>query len=253
MVDQPVHDGHSHVVVGEELAPGGEVLVGGDDHRAVLVQGIDQLEQVVAGLSIHGQIAQLVDDQQVELLQGSDLLLQLALDLDQLQFLDQGQGGGEQHLVACLDGLLANADGQVGLAHPGRADEHQVGAFVDEAKVQQLADLALGDGGLVPVVELYQALVHREGGLAPVHVDPPPVAPLQFFGHQRLGEGQVGDLVGLGLAQQVGQALGDVVAADAAILTGDLLNGGHGAPPVPMGAPRHSRSAGRCARWGTAK
>ena len=30
-------------------------------------------------------------------------------------------------LVACLDGLLANADGQVGLAHPGRADEHQVG------------------------------------------------------------------------------------------------------------------------------
>jgi len=35
MVDQPVHDGHNHVVVGEELAPGGEVLVGGDDHRAV--------------------------------------------------------------------------------------------------------------------------------------------------------------------------------------------------------------------------
>ncbi|WP_419595224.1 hypothetical protein, partial [Thiolapillus sp.] len=39
----------------------------------------------------------------------------------------------------------------MGLAHPRRADEHQVGALVDEREVQQLADLALGDGGLVAV------------------------------------------------------------------------------------------------------
>ena len=119
MVDQAVHDGDRHVVVGEELTPGGEVLVGGDDHRAVLVQGIDQLEQVVAGLAVHRQVAQLVDDQQVELLQRGDLLFQLTLDLGQFQLLHQGQRGGEQHLVAGLDGLLADADGQVGLAHPG--------------------------------------------------------------------------------------------------------------------------------------
>ena len=83
MVDQPVHDGRGHVVVGKELTLGGEVLVGGDDHRAILVEGVDQLEQVVAGLAVHRQIARLVDDQQVELLQGGDLLFQLALDLGQ--------------------------------------------------------------------------------------------------------------------------------------------------------------------------
>ncbi len=64
------------------------------------------------------------------------------------------------------DRRLACADGQVGFAHTGWADEHQVGALVDEAEVQQLVDLALGDGALMPVVELYQALVHWEGGLA---------------------------------------------------------------------------------------
>ena len=243
MVDQAVHDGDRHVVVGEELTPGGEVLVGGDDHRAVLVQGIDQLEQVVSGLAVHRQVAQLVDDQQVELLQRGDLLFQLTLDLGQFQLLHQGQRGGEQHLVAGLDGLLADADGQVGLAHPRRADEHQVGALVDELEVQQLVDLALGDGGLVAVVELRQALVHREARLAPVHLDPPLVAPLLFMGHQGLGEGQVGDLIGLGLAQQVGQPLGDVVAADAAVLMGNLLNGGHDPPPGQRPSPCHSPPA----------
>ena len=65
MVDDPVNDRHRHVVVVEELAPTGEVLVGGQDDRPVFVQAVDQLEQIVAGLPGHGQVAQLIDDQQV--------------------------------------------------------------------------------------------------------------------------------------------------------------------------------------------
>ena len=62
-----------------------------------------------------------------------------------------------------LDGLLAQAEGQAGLA-ASREDTDEaalVGACVDEAKVQQLAEAwTLGDR-LMPVVELYQA-VHQE-------------------------------------------------------------------------------------------
>ena len=65
MVDNPVNDRHRHVVVVEELAPAGEVLVGGQDDGPVFVQAVDQLEQVVPGLPGHGQVAQLIDDQQV--------------------------------------------------------------------------------------------------------------------------------------------------------------------------------------------
>jgi hypothetical protein len=46
----------------------------------------------------------------------------------------------------------------MGLADARGADENQVGALVEEAEVEQLADLALGDRGLVAEVELLQAL-----------------------------------------------------------------------------------------------
>ena len=56
------------------------------------------------------------------------------------------------------------------------ADVHQhmveIGEGLQPGPSPQLVDLALGDGALMPVVKLYQALGHREGGLAPVHVDP---------------------------------------------------------------------------------
>ena len=44
MVDDPVNDQHRHVVVLEELAPVGEVLVSGQDDRPVCLQAVDQLE-----------------------------------------------------------------------------------------------------------------------------------------------------------------------------------------------------------------
>ena len=62
VVDDPVDDRHRHVVVMEELAPTGEVLVGGQDDRAVLVQVVNQLEEVIAPLPGHGQITQLTND-----------------------------------------------------------------------------------------------------------------------------------------------------------------------------------------------
>ncbi len=45
----------------------GEVLVGGQDHRAELVEDVDELEQVVGPLTGHRQVAQFDHDPQVEL------------------------------------------------------------------------------------------------------------------------------------------------------------------------------------------
>ena len=149
MVDNPVNDRHRHVVVVEELAPAGEVLVGGQDDGPVFVQAVDQLEQVVPGLPGHGQVAQLIDDQQVVFGQGADPLFQVTPHLGQFKLFHQIQGVAEQHPVAGFHGFVANADGQVGLAYTGRADEHQVVPLVDELEVQQGIDLTFGDGGLV--------------------------------------------------------------------------------------------------------
>jgi hypothetical protein len=43
-------------------------------------------------------------------------------------------GGGERDAVAGLAGPDADADGEVGLAGAGRAEEHDVGALGDEVE-----------------------------------------------------------------------------------------------------------------------
>ncbi len=45
----------------------------------------------------------------------------------------RGDGGGEQHRVAVPNGLAAQGHGQVGLAHPGRAEQRQGVALGDPA------------------------------------------------------------------------------------------------------------------------
>jgi len=47
MVNDAVDDGYGDVIILEEFAPVGEVFVGGNDQRAVFVEAVDKLEQVV--------------------------------------------------------------------------------------------------------------------------------------------------------------------------------------------------------------
>src|SRR5690606_11453166 len=174
----------------------------------------------------------------------TDPALELALHLSQLQVLDQIQRGAKEHLVAGLDRLVADPDGQVGLAHAGRADEDQVVAVVDKAKVEQRVDLSLGDRGLVAVVKALQALLGREGGLAPVQRYSLVRALLQLVLGQQLSKAQVGELVGLRLGEQVGQLSGGGGQPQAAVLGGGLLKQVHGSAPGHWSGQRRRTGAG---------
>ena len=41
-MDDAIHDGDGDIVVMEELAPVGKVLVGGQDDGSVFIEGVDQ-------------------------------------------------------------------------------------------------------------------------------------------------------------------------------------------------------------------
>ena len=65
VVHEPVDQGGGDHRVAEDLAPGFEAAVAGDDHAAALVAARDQGEHQVGGLALEREVADLVDDQQL--------------------------------------------------------------------------------------------------------------------------------------------------------------------------------------------
>ena len=57
------------------------------------------------------------------------------------------------------NGLQPQGDGQMGLTHSRRAQQHQIGRLADEGQAGQFPDLALVDGGLEAEIELLQGTV----------------------------------------------------------------------------------------------
>lgn len=242
MMDDPVDDRHGDVVIAEELAPLGELLVGGQDDRAVFIQRVDELKQVIPALLVHRQITQFIDDQHIELEQLVDLLFQLALEFGQLQGFHQAEGGVEADFVAGFDGFQADADGQMGLADAGRADEDDVVAIVDKAEVEQAVDLAFADRGLEPVIELFQRLVQWKARAFTVLLDALAIALILLMPDQAFGKLQIRAFMGFGLAQQLFQVIGNAGQTETAVLLGDVVNRRHGSLPGQWGghAGRHN-------------
>jgi hypothetical protein len=69
VVNEPVDEGGGDHGVAEDLAPGLEAVVAGDDDRAAFVAGGDQGEEQIGRLASEREVADLVDDQQAVALQ----------------------------------------------------------------------------------------------------------------------------------------------------------------------------------------
>ena len=65
VMDEAIDDGKGHRLVGEDLAPFAERLVGGDEQGSPLVPSTDQLEQHAGFGLILGDVGEVVEDQQV--------------------------------------------------------------------------------------------------------------------------------------------------------------------------------------------
>src|SRR5207248_7928920 len=79
VVDEPVDHGGGDGLVAEDLAPGGEGLVAGDDQAGALVAAGDEREHQVGGLGVEGDVADLVDDHERDPEQPAKLLVEAAL------------------------------------------------------------------------------------------------------------------------------------------------------------------------------
>src|SRR5690554_3137373 len=94
--------------------------------------------------------------------------------------------------------LVANPDGQVGLADSRWANKDQIITLVDKLKIEQGIDLALADRGLMTVVKAFQMLLRRKTGCLAVALYTAAVSPAQLILSKPASKAQVGHFTLLG-------------------------------------------------------
>ena len=140
MVDEPVdHRGGGHVVA-EDLAPGAERLVAGDDHRRAFVAVGHEREHEVRGFGVERDVADLVNDQQRDERQAFELGLELALAFGLGEPGDPLGRGRELHALAGQARADPEGGRDVGLAGAGRAEQDHVLAGVEEVELAEVLD-----------------------------------------------------------------------------------------------------------------
>ncbi len=143
--DGVVHDpvdgrggGHG---VGEDAFPPGEDQVGRDAQRPPLVAFGDQGEEDLGLFVALGQVAQVVQEQEVEVVQLAQLSGQVEVALGGQQVLHQAVGRCEEDGVARFHQAVAQGTERVGLAGAGETEGQHVDAVFHETALGQMVQL----------------------------------------------------------------------------------------------------------------
>ena len=161
-MDEPVDHRDGGDLVAEDLAPGAEGLVAGDDQRGAFVARRDEAEHQVGGFGVERDVADFVDDQQRDERQPAQFGVEAVVAFGVGEPGDPFGRGGERDALAGEAGADRDGDREVGLAGAGRAEQDDVLAGVQEVELAEvLDDLAL-DRALEGEVELLERLAGGE-------------------------------------------------------------------------------------------
>src|SRR5262249_30440756 len=155
--EHSIDDHFGQVGIMEDLRPRGQRLVGGKDDRSIVQMPlIDHLEEGVGGVEGIGEVAKLINHQDVRGNVGSQGLTEPSLARSVGEFLDEIIRLPKEGGAAVLDGLIGNGDGEVRLAHSRGSAEDEITTFSDELRSKvgaQERDLYRGLEGEVKVLD----------------------------------------------------------------------------------------------------
>ena len=138
MMEEAVEDGHHQGgVTAHELTPLAQTLVGGNHGRPLLVACGHQFIEDGADLGVDGEIAELVQDEQVAADQGLQQVVDGIAVGGSHNLVGQLLRGHEAHPVAQLDHLCAQGDGQMGFAQAAGSDQDQGLGLLDKGAVKE--------------------------------------------------------------------------------------------------------------------
>lgn len=165
MVKEAVEQGGGEgTVIVEDLGPLFESAIGGNDKRAAFIAPADDLEEQVRAVFIDGKVAQLIEYQKT----GLEILVKFSLKLpgglSGGEGIDDIDGGGKEHRIACQASGMAQCVTRIALPQTDPAEEDDVGLVVDKLQAEQVLDLkAIDLFGPTPV-ELLEGFEHGEVG-----------------------------------------------------------------------------------------
>src|SRR5690348_7877744 len=95
-MNEAVDDSDRHCLVREDFAPFAEGLVGGDEERAPLVAGADELKEHAGFGLVFGDVGDVIEDQQVEFVELDNSGFEREFAAGDLEPLDEIGGAGKQ-------------------------------------------------------------------------------------------------------------------------------------------------------------
>ncbi len=163
MMREAVEERGGHLGVTEDGRPFAECEVRGDDDRGAFVELADEVEQELAAGLGEREIAELVEDQEVEAgdqVRGAALAFGAGFGVELVHQVDDIE---EPAAAAVANAGACDAHSEMGLAGSSSADQHEIALVVEEVSGGEVADQRLVDlGGLE--VKLLDLLGERQFG-----------------------------------------------------------------------------------------
>ena len=167
-VGDAVEERAGHTLVAEYVGPVLKGQVGGEENALAFVGAAYDLEEEFgAGLGKR-DIAELVEDEQVEFGQAVEESFELAFFSGLEELGDEAGDGEEAHALALGADSVSEGGGEMGLAGAGIADEQDVFLDVEIVAAHEFKDERLVDAGLGREVKGIQRLEDgKPGGFEP--------------------------------------------------------------------------------------
>src|SRR5271156_6419764 len=140
IVDEAVQDGVGVSGVANDLMPGRQRELGGDDRRPAAISLLENFEQIVAGAGVAGVEAEVVEDEQIGAAEGLDEARMAPIASGERQILAELRPAMIEDGAIVATGLLADGAGEPTLADAGRADQGQIVMGVDPFALRELLE-----------------------------------------------------------------------------------------------------------------
>jgi hypothetical protein len=149
VVAKPAQQRFDHGPVTEEVGPFVVVEIAGDDGGPAAVPFFHELEKRVGLFGLEIEIAEFVDQKDVQTGQPFQELARGAVRQRRVHLVEQVLGADELAAVSVLDSFEQDAGRQSGFSDTGRTDEDEVLLFGNEVEFGEGADLFAVDARLL--------------------------------------------------------------------------------------------------------